>query len=217
MKFQSIAFFSVLITTSAMVGCGSYSIFGERQFVREMEQEQSDGMFVPGNDFQVVGGDTGKRYRAPADIMARTPMEKMASYKHQLDQVVSNEVQDLEDQLSEEDMQLYLQFCSIDPSMSEKAYFLRLADSFEKQRYVRSKGIKLKANGGQTKDLELAVKKNDIVLGMTKEQVERSWGRPNRIDVAGNPRYENERWAFYEDGTPRFIYFESGVVHGWGQ
>ena len=50
---------------------------------------------------------------------------------------------------------------------------------------------------------------------MSKVQVIDMWGRPARIEVAGNPSNENEKWAFYENGRVKFVYFEGGTVQGW--
>jgi hypothetical protein len=41
------------------------------------------------------------------------------------------------------------------------------------------------------------------------------WGRPAQVEVAGNPDNENERWTFFESGSMRQVYFESGSVQGW--
>lgn len=60
-------------------------------------------------------------------------------------------------------------------------------------------------------------------LGMAKNGVQRSLGIPTQVEVAGNPKYENERWI-YETQVPtlegyyserRVIYFENGTVVGW--
>ena len=52
-------------------------------------------------------------------------------------------------------------------------------------------------------------------LNMTKEDVISSWGRPDRVDIAGKPSYENERWVYRRDGAVKYIYFEAGKVGGW--
>lgn len=64
---------------------------------------------------------------------------------------------------------------------------------------------------------------SSIRLGMEKNGVRRFLGAPNQVEVAGNPKYENERWI-YETQVPtlggyykekRVIYFENGAVVGW--
>ena len=60
-------------------------------------------------------------------------------------------------------------------------------------------------------------------LGMQKNRVKHRLGAPNQVEVAGNPKYGNERWI-YETSVPtldgyykekKIIYFESGTVVGW--
>ena len=60
---------------------------------------------------------------------------------------------------------------------------------------------------------------------MSKRAVQESWGEPERIEVAGNPTYGNERWKYstYVSSTEgfneeeRMIYFEGGRVVGWNK
>lgn len=64
---------------------------------------------------------------------------------------------------------------------------------------------------------------DNLHLGMGKSRVQNTLGQPSVIEVAGNPKYENERWV-YERSVPtlkgyykekRVIYFEGGNVVGW--
>jgi outer membrane protein assembly factor BamE (lipoprotein component of BamABCDE complex) len=55
----------------------------------------------------------------------------------------------------------------------------------------------------------------ELFVGMKKDDVVRNWGRPARIEVAGDPSYQNERWAFYFNGKTKNVYFENGKVQGW--
>jgi hypothetical protein len=50
---------------------------------------------------------------------------------------------------------------------------------------------------------------------MSKTQVLQSWGEPARVDIAGNPSNENERWLYSMNGASKYIYFEAGEVQGW--
>jgi hypothetical protein len=50
---------------------------------------------------------------------------------------------------------------------------------------------------------------------MKKGQVMASIGRPSKVEVAGNPQDENERWLYHMNGASKYIYFESGEVQGW--
>lgn len=60
-------------------------------------------------------------------------------------------------------------------------------------------------------------KTDDVVVGMTMDQVVKNWGTPERRDVAGDEKYRNERWAFRKKGVTKYVYFESGVVQGWSE
>ena len=54
-----------------------------------------------------------------------------------------------------------------------------------------------------------------IHLGMNKRDVLKYWGTPSRIDLAGDPGEENERWSFFKSNSIKHVYFEKGVVQGW--
>ncbi len=54
-----------------------------------------------------------------------------------------------------------------------------------------------------------------VMVGMDKVNVIKLWGNPMKIDIAGNPNSQNERWSFYTEGRKRVIYFENGKVEGW--
>lgn len=64
---------------------------------------------------------------------------------------------------------------------------------------------------------------DNIHLGMQKNRVKRSLGLPSQVEVAGNPKYGNERWVYVRsvptlDGyykEKKVIYFEGGSVVGW--
>ena len=50
---------------------------------------------------------------------------------------------------------------------------------------------------------------------MSKQEVMSRWGRPDYVEVAGNPRLENEKWTFLINGKQGHVYFENGQVQGW--
>ena len=56
---------------------------------------------------------------------------------------------------------------------------------------------------------------SELFLGMDKKEVVEVWGKPARVEIAGNPKNQNERWSFVEDGNVRQVYFEGGRVQGW--
>ncbi len=65
------------------------------------------------------------------------------------------------------------------------------------------------------RETQLAAHNSEIVMGMNKSSVISSWGEPMQRDFAGDPRYQNERWAYRKGGKTKFIYFEGGKVGGW--
>ena len=75
----------------------------------------------------------------------------------------------------------------------------------------------------ETSTRDLASSQEDLHLGMLKNSVQSFLGRPDQIEVAGNPIYGNERWTYVRsvptmDGyytEKRVIYFERGNVVGW--
>jgi len=74
-----------------------------------------------------------------------------------------------------------------------------------------------------TNSRSLASSEENLHLGMLKNNVQSFLGRPDQIEVAGNPIYGNERWTYVRsvptmDGyytEKRVIYFERGNVVGW--
>ncbi len=98
---------------------------------------------------------------------------------------------------------------------SEKIYFLKLA-TYERRDYLVTKGIiqENRAPANVTEKM-FGVRKQGVALGMKKEDVLSSLGRPMRVEVAGNPHNENERWLYRINGNQKYIYFESGHVEGW--
>lgn len=107
-------------------------------------------------------------------------------------------------------------------SNEERLAFLRLSSFEERTAWLAANGI----SGPTTppsSEIQALVDINDVTVGMTKQAVRDSWGEPELVEVAGNPLYGNERWAYSEqipstDGFKterRTIYFESGRVAGW--
>lgn len=67
-----------------------------------------------------------------------------------------------------------------------------------------------------------AIQSQDIVPGMSQQEVVSAWGRPRDVEVAGDGTHGNERWIYYTGNSlrygiskPRVIYFENGRVAGW--
>ncbi len=104
----------------------------------------------------------------------------------------------------------------------DRMEFLSINSYEDRARWLAAHGVFGQATPLGS-DIQALVDINDITVGMTKQAVKDSWGEPELVEVAGNPLYGNERWAYSEqlpstDGfqtEKRTIYFEGGRVVGW--
>jgi hypothetical protein len=170
-------------------------------------------MFEPREDFKVVPGDEGHGYRTEEEVVRRTPATESERKQMMFEESLEQELYELELRQSPRQLTHYRRNIKHLEGMSERIYFLRLPTMEERDGYLSSKGY-IKANFNRN-FRELASRRGDVTLGMDKDQVTNVWGEPFRIDVAGNPRMENERWAYHKEGKTKFIYFEAGRVEGW--
>ncbi|NUM88806.1 MAG: hypothetical protein HUU37_06360 [Bdellovibrionales bacterium] len=64
-----------------------------------------------------------------------------------------------------------------------------------------------------------AIQSRDVILGMTRGQVLRSWGEPSVRESAGRGNDGHERWTYRSrmtlGGGDRVVIFENGRVAGW--
>jgi hypothetical protein len=186
----------------------SCSLIPERSFYEQMEEDKFGAMFAPSRDFRVVSGDYGYMYREQDEMLARTPASAHQREMMQFQDSFEQELHALTAKLSEEELHHYAQNQKHLANTSEKIYFLRLSGLRERNTYLISKGVKPRYEQGQ-------MRAQDVTLGMSKQDVERIWGQPVRIDIAGDPQYQNERWAFQVGNSYRYVYFEGGRVEGW--
>lgn len=204
-----------LFTVVATMAYGCAGFLPDRSFIEEMNRE-SDPMLQAGRDFPVVSGDTGEAYRSRDEVKKRTPSTERArkqtlesdSLKQELEQKEADIPEDLLDQYSKDKKYL--------PGDSDKLYYLSL-DTSERANYVRIKRDDMAQDLGKGQDFiqNRSIHAAEVYLGMAKSQVVQIWGKPTRIEIAGNPKLQNERWSFIEDGNVKQIYFESGKVQGW--
>lgn len=201
---------TILLTLSA---CAELPM--GRTYLSEMEHEDSS-FYRPDEDFPVVGGDaevTGmsmdeyRRNRLP-----RTTEEK--SYDRET-QVLRAELQALESAQPEEELSFYQKYKKKLATNSEKIYYLKLPRG-ERRQYLQDRGfIENPSRSPASLSHSISTRQSGVGIGMTKNDVMASMGRPSRVEVAGNPSYENERWLYQVNGASKYIYFESGVVQGW--
>lgn len=209
MRRRLIIFSSMALS---LMGCSQFE--NGRSYLTEMDQDDTS-FFAPQEDFPVVAGDTGRFWRSDKERRARTPASVHDVEMNQAHSALERERRELEEAQSESALEFYNQHKSKLANTSEKIYFLQLPKS-ERREYLLSRGlISESRNPRVEKALKTAVSHSDIILGMSKRDVTDSWGRPSRVEVAGNPNYENERWVYKVNGATKYVYFEAGQVEGW--
>lgn len=194
-----------------------------RTFADKMSDGEEEGIFVPGKDFPVANGDTGKQYLSKDEIRSRTPASAYQAGLENERNSVSEELAELEGSMTPEEFERYEKIKGQFPSNSDRVYYLRLSPS-EKYNYLNTLGIRSQADspvrstyGALSYLRSYQRTSRELFLGMDKDQVVDRWGRPDRVEIAGNPREGNERWTFQDNGGSKRIYFERGKVQGWVQ
>lgn len=201
-----------LITLTIMLS--SCAFLEHRDFESEMSDfRMDDPMFIPNQDFAVVPGDSGMYHRSDDIISSRTPATAESRDRQIYNESLRRELRGLENRLTDSEYSDYIKYRNQIGGESERIYFLRLSKS-ERIDYLSSRGISVPRYYTVTEN-KMAAYSNEVVLGMQKNEVIRSWGQPVRREVSGDPRYENERWAFRRNGAVSYIYFSGGVVEGW--
>jgi len=185
-----------------------------RDYLAEMESDDSS-FYRPQEDFPVVVGDTGKMWESKSERKRRTPASEQDLYERKGQAHLQQELKQLEAKQAEEQFELYEKYRQQLGSISEKIYFLKLS-TYERKEYLLSRGlIKTEPRSYFSSEQQLTQRNNSVSLGMSKSEVMSSIGQPQRVEVAGNPNFENERWVYNRNGASKYIYFESGRVEGW--
>ena len=201
-----------------------------------MENEDYS-FFNPREDFPVVGGDNGRDWISESQRIQRTPAADVIMAEERSARALKSELRELESLQSDEDLEFYDKHKDRFSSASEKIYFLNLppeerkdylvdrgflsSQSAKYRSHILNQGAKVSTlySGDNDYSAEYSdpfvLRRNDVMLGMNKGDVLESIGKPVRVEIAGNPRNENERWLYETNGASRYIYFESGEVHGW--
>lgn len=208
-----------LASLALLSACSQFDT--NRSYLSEMERDDSS-MYTPNEDFPVMNGDTGTVGWGLNDYRRRAPASADDLRERRSKTSLKQELRALEDQLSEEQSELYEEHKHQLATTSERIYYLKLHPR-ERRDYLASRGFMKEAPVHYQTDhyhdrspaSGFGVRNNTLGLGMSKTDVINSWGRPTRVEVAGNPSYENERWAYKVNGATKYIYFESGSVQGW--
>jgi hypothetical protein len=212
-----------------MTSCAA--LLRERTHHVEMERE-SEGVFVAGRDFNIIPGDsTEHAFRSRDEVQRRTPASRYERKQMTYRDSLKKELDELEEELSVRELKRYKED-TVSLKISEKIYYLQLprqerssflgmirTDRPQRRFYSKKKRARssyytqnFMPENSQSRSYR---DQREINVGMDKRTVVGLWGKPSNVDVAGNPRHENERWTFSEDGAEKVIYFESGLVNGW--
>jgi len=208
--------FIILVQTLLILG-GCAGLLGNRSFIDQMDRE-SDSIWVAGQDFDLTSGDSGRAHRSREEILERTPLDGLTREQALENKSVRTELAAKLNSMTDDQ---YTQYASVRDHLdsdSEKIYYLNLPVS-ERQDYVRTKMFSvykktMRSPASHNFGYKTA-RSPSVSVGMKKDDIMRMWGRPIQIDVAGDPRYENERWSFYDGSQVKQIYFENGQVSGW--
>lgn len=222
---------------SFFAGCSSILPYRSYSDIMDAEDE---GFWKPGRDFPVVSGDSGKMRMDMDELRKRSPEAPKAAFYRKENQYANVELAHLEARMTEEEAKHYQTVEALLGTPERKIYYLRLSPA-EKTSYIDllQNGTTRVVSGRfpassdmdadypdlQTQRREFkshlleAVQsyRGDVYLGMKKEEVISQWGQPDFVEVAGNPRFENERWTFRTKQGVSIVYFESGKVRGWQQ
>lgn len=208
--------FPLILVFLTLGGCAQ--LLERRSFIDEMDRD--DGLFVAGRDFPTVPGDSARYERSREDLMSRTPASYRSKEEFETQRSLRRELQRQESELSEHERMGYSQAKSILKTDSERIYYLNL-NRRDRRDYLQSKMSDANPYDFQDNRRGLSLLEERQIdaprlrEGMGKQAVRRMMGEPMRVDVAGNPRHENERWAFTQNGEVQYVYFEGGRVHGW--
>jgi hypothetical protein len=200
-------------------------------------EEEDYTFFNPREDFPVVSGDNGRDWISEGDRIRRTPASDVFMAEEKSIRALRSELRELEYRQSDDDLDLYNAHKDKFGSASEKIFFLNLPIK-ERRDYLVDRGFLTSQTPKTRKSLPspsdkvlvsgidssfsssvlndpFIVRSQDVTLGMNKSDVLESMGRPLQVEIAGNPRNENERWLYDLNGASKYIYFEAGEVQGW--
>lgn len=199
------------LTFLLFTGCADFLM--HRDFLAEMEHDDSS-FFNANDDFPVVAGDEGRYWMSDRERKERTPQTSYDRAEDRFNQSLKDELRALEASQSENARILYDQHKAKLGTTSEKIYFLKLRKS-ERKEYLAARGLIQEAPVESYSPLPGRYPASTVALGMSKDDILMSFGKPKRVEIAGNPSLENERWLYSMNGATKYIYFESGRVGGW--
>lgn len=66
----------------------------------------------------------------------------------------------------------------------------------------------------QDSKIETAISLRRVLVGMTREQAVRAWGKPTKINQTVGAGYTSEQWVYDRDsiGNTQYLYFDNGIL-----
>ncbi len=212
---KTTAFKALLLASLVTTISGCSLMLPNRSFIDEMEYSD-ESVSVPGVDFPIVSGDTGQVRRNSEQLRARTPASARSKRLRNESDSLVKELSEKESRLEEEELHVYSSNKKFLQTDSDKLYYLSLSPN-DRDDYIESLKSDLKDDLNQKRTMvsRHSIHGSELFLGMAKSDVVDIWGKPARVEIAGNPNNQNERWSFIEDGNVKQVYFEDGKVQGW--
>lgn len=201
------------IVLLALSACADFP--SGRSYLSEMEHDDST-FFQPEEDFPVVAGDEQIKGMSMDEYRRhRMPRSREDRMGDRQTQALNQELRSLEGAQHEDELEFYQLHKKKFANNSERIYFLKLPRG-ERRQYLQDRGfIESPRRAPASYSQALGARRPEVNLGMTKDDVMGTLGKPVRVEIAGNPSFENERWLYSFNGNSKYIYFESGVVQGW--
>jgi hypothetical protein len=200
----------LLVLMAAFASC---SLLPKRDYMDEMVYYQ-DPMFMPGEDFETVPGDSGRAYRDMNELMKRTPATVEYDEEMRYRSSLKKEMYVLESHLTDIEFEEYEQVKHKLSSDSERIYYLRLGNRSDRQDYLRSKGV-ISSPIHTINEMRMANYSDDILVGMPKNNVISSYGQPDRVMSSGDVYSRTEQWIYYRPDGNHVIQFYRDRVQGW--
>lgn len=209
---MSVRLIFLFISLLSFTSCAHFP--AGQAYLSAMERDDTS-FFSPKIDFPVVAGDSGEDWIAEKENKGRRPSSLEDIREDRSSRALKSELKHLEGMQSDDSLEFYNTHKKALASTSQRIYFLSLPPE-ERKDYLFSRGI-LSEPKREVAAFEkvFSLRKNDVLIGMSKIDVLESMGKPMRVEIAGNPRNENERWLYRLNGASKYIYFESGEVQGW--
>ena len=209
------AFKALMLASIISLASSCSLMLPDRSYIDEMERND-DAISIPGIDFPVVSGDTGEVGRSREEVQARTPASERTKRLRSESDSLGHELVQKEAGLEEDEMERYSHDKKFLQADSDKLYYLSLSP-YDRETYIATKKDDLRDDLNPKRNIlsKRSIHSSELFLGMAKSEVVEVWGKPARVEIAGNPQNQNERWSFVEDGSVRQVYFEAGKVQGW--